>query len=116
METPEIVDLVNHEKKLAASLEVHTTPTALLDDNFVVRLDGGEQLSSFRLFFAIAMASLPATDDTDLAGEFGILSKAGGLLGVKTRWAKAAVLTQAILMSVKKRTRILYNYQPCLRS
>lgn len=75
METSDTVDIVSYEKGVAASFGVHTTPTALLNESFMVLLVGSKQLSNFRLFFATstAMESLPTTDDSDLAGVWELI-------------------------------------------
>lgn len=59
METSEIDHLVRYETGDAATLGVYTTPTALINGNFLVKLVGAKQLNDFRLLFAAGMESLP---------------------------------------------------------
>lgn len=72
MEASEIENRVEYDTGVAASINVRTTPTALLDGNFLVLLIGSTQLNNFRLFFAIAVDSL-SKDEIDLASAWDLI-------------------------------------------
>lgn len=59
METSEIDHLVRYETQAAPWLGVLTTPTALINGNFMVILIGAKLLEDFRRLVAVGTESLP---------------------------------------------------------